>query len=543
MTKIFLHIVNMSISAGYVVLAVLLLRLLFKRAPKWITAPLWGIVALRLICPFSFESPVSLIPSNEIISTNIMMEERPEIDTGISIIDDTINPVISENFAPVLGDSVNPMQVWITVFTWVWLIGIVFLTVYIVVSYVKIKRRICTAVLFKDNIYQSENVVSPFVFGFIKPRIYLPFNVDENQMFYIVAHEQQHIHRKDYIWKVDAFVLLSVYWFNPLIWVSYILFSRDIEFACDEKVIKTLDSNARANYSEALLAFSVCRITIKACPIAFGEVSVKKRIKTILHYKKPAFWIIMSAATVCVIVAICFLTNPISKSDEQNTNYRYSLPLSCTRKLNGKTISLKQNIDYTDEGQQKIVSLLSKGESTEQLGECGYDYEFVTPNETIQYCSQCGHYLEVQGGEVYALQQDDMVKLNKNLGAHRIINVNNNVYEGWQGEFSEDKYLTTIQEYSKSYTPIKGNDVYEVYFTTNFDMSGAKVYYMSSVNETDPRYELTHYFDKVVPVIGTGMDVIVDIREERVETLSYLIKLTDTEGQKHWYYFRVDYGA
>jgi len=215
MTKIFLHIVNMSISAGYVVLVVLLLRLLFKRAPKWITAPLWGVVARRLIGPFSFESPVSLIPNDEIISTNIMMEERPEIDTGISIIDDTINPVISENFAPVLGDSVNPLQVWITVFTWVWIIGIVLLAGYIAVSYVKIKRRICTAILFKDNIYQSENVVSPFVFGFIKPRIYLPFNVDENQMFYIVAHEQQHIHRKDYIWKVVAFALLSVYWCNP----------------------------------------------------------------------------------------------------------------------------------------------------------------------------------------------------------------------------------------------------------------------------------------------------------------------------------------
>ena len=199
----------------------------------------------------------------------------------------------------------------------------------------------------------------------------------------------------------------------------------------------------------------------------------------------------MSAAVVCVIIAVCFLTNPINNGDEQNTNYRYSLPLSCTRKFNEKTvIHIQQIIDYTDEGQEKIVSLLSKAECVEfLLCEKGYDYEFITPNEMIRYCSQCGRYLEVQSGEVYALPQDDMAKLNKTLGAHKKINVNNNVYKGWQGEFSEDRLLTTIQEYSKSYTPIKGDDVYDAWFTTDFQISGAHIPRVSSASETDPSDE------------------------------------------------------
>ena len=317
MSEIFLKIVNMSISAGYIVLAVLLLRLLLKKAPKWIMVVLWGIVAVRLICPFSFESVLSLIPSKETVSPSIMTDSTPEINAGIPLVNSTLNPIIGESLAPAPGDSVNPLQIWVPVLTAVWVLGMAALLVYTAISYARVRRKIGTAVLLRNAIYQSENVGSPFVLGLIKPKIYLPFNMNEKEMEYVVAHEMAHIHRKDYLWKPLGFLLLTLHWFNPLMWLGYVLLCRDIELACDEKVIKALDHDGRADYSEALLTCSVNRRMIAACPIAFGEVGVKARIKSVLNYKKPAFWIILAAMIACVVVAVCFLTNPPSKQENE----------------------------------------------------------------------------------------------------------------------------------------------------------------------------------------------------------------------------------
>ncbi len=315
MSEIFLKIINMSISASYIVLAVLLLRLLLKKAPKWITVVLWSIVAIRLVCPFSIESALSLIPSFEVVSPDIMMDRTPEINTGIPIVNQIINPMISGSFSPDPGTSANPLQLWIPTFAVIWIIGMVALLIYTVISYVKMKHKIGTAVLLRDNIYQSENVVSPFVLGIIKPKIYLPFNMNEKDVEHVVAHEMAHIRRKDHLWKPLGFLLLTLHWFNPLMWLGYVVLCRDIELACDEKVIGKLDRDARADYSEALLTCSVNRRMIAACPLAFGEVGVKVRVKSVLNYKKPAFWIIIAAVVVCVAVAFCFLTNPPQKDD------------------------------------------------------------------------------------------------------------------------------------------------------------------------------------------------------------------------------------
>lgn len=312
MSEIFLKIINMSISASYIVLAVLLLRLLLRKAPKWITVLLWGIVAIRLVCPFSVESVLSLIPSAEVISPNIMTDKTPTINTGIQIINSALNPVISDSFTPNPVDSANPLQIWIPVLTTIWIVVMVALLIYTVISYARVRRKIGTAVLYKDNIYQSENVVSPFVIGIIKPKIYLPFNINEKDMEHVVAHEMAHIRRKDHLWKPRGFLLLTLHWFNPLMWFGYVLLCRDIELACDEKVIGELDRDARADYSEALLTCSVNRRLIAACPLAFGEVGVQQRIKSVLNYKKPAFWIIILAVIACAVTAVCFLTNPLT---------------------------------------------------------------------------------------------------------------------------------------------------------------------------------------------------------------------------------------
>jgi beta-lactamase regulating signal transducer with metallopeptidase domain len=310
MSEIFLKIVNMSISASYVVLAVLLLRILLKKAPRWITVALWGIVALRLICPFSLESVISLIPSAETVSPDIMLDRTPAINTGVQIVNDIVNPVIGTVFAPDPATSANPLQLWIPTFALFWMIGMLALVAYTVISYARLRRKIGTAVLLRDNIYQSERVVSPFVLGIIKPKIYLPFDMDEKDMTHVIAHEQAHIRRKDHLWKPIGFLILTVHWFNPLVWLGYVLLCRDIELACDEKVIRELDRDARADYSQALLSCSINRRMIAACPLAFGEVGVKDRVRSVLCYKKPAFWIIIVAVIACVAVAVCFLTDP-----------------------------------------------------------------------------------------------------------------------------------------------------------------------------------------------------------------------------------------
>ena len=314
MSEVFLKIVNMSISASWLVLAVLLLRLVLKKAPKWVSVLLWGLVAVRLICPFSFESVFSLIPSAETVSPEIMMDPTPEVHTGIASLNSMINPIVTEAFAPEGMASMNPLQLWIPLATMVWIVGIAAMLIYAAVSYILLQHKVRTAVPLRKGILQSENVDSPFVLGIIKPKIYLPFRMDEQTLEYVVAHEEAHIRRKDHWWKPFGFLLLAIHWFNPLMWIGYILLCRDIELACDEKVIRQMDNENRANYTEALVACSINRRSIAACPLAFGEVGVKERVKSVMNYKKPAFWIIVAAAISCIAVAICFLTNPISNT-------------------------------------------------------------------------------------------------------------------------------------------------------------------------------------------------------------------------------------
>lgn len=310
MNELFLKIINMSISASWLVLAVLILRFVLKKAPKWINVLLWGIVAIRLICPFSFESPLSLIPSAETIPLNIGMDTTPTINSGISAINNAVNPIISQSNTPMAGASVNPLQITIGIYEYIWIFGMIALALYTAISYWRLRRKVDTAVRYKDNIFQSENVSFPFVLGIIKPRIYLPFKMNGQYLEHVVAHEQAHICRKDHWWKPLGFLLLMIHWFNPLMWLAYVLLCRDIELACDEKVIKELGNEQRGDYTQALVACSINRRMIAACPLAFGEVSVKGRVKSVMNYNKPAFWVIIISVIVCVGVAVCFLTNP-----------------------------------------------------------------------------------------------------------------------------------------------------------------------------------------------------------------------------------------
>ena len=316
MAAVFLKLLNLSISASWLVLAVLVLRLISKRSPKWVNVLLWGIVALRLVLPFSIESAVSLIPSAETVSpAAVQFDPAPTITSGVSVIDNAVNPSLSEHFAAVPTASVNPLYVWTEIAGWVWLIGLGAMLLYALVSYLRLRRRVSVSLCVRENIYLCDAISSPFILGVVKPHIYLPSGLDEVQRQNVLAHEQAHLARRDHWWKPLGFVLLAVYWFNPVLWLAYTLLCRDIELACDERVIRTMDESAVKTYSTVLLACSMPRKAVITCPLAFGEVGVKERVKNALHYKKPAFWVVAASVAVCVVVAVCFLTNPPTDTD------------------------------------------------------------------------------------------------------------------------------------------------------------------------------------------------------------------------------------
>lgn len=299
---------------------------------------LWSIAAFRLVCPVTVESAVGLIPSfagtlqvGDALDAGIISNAGDISGDGNSGIDNGVNNVIIDSeldfdnnnsgYEAISNEKYIGADDVIKflangIFSVVWLAGIAVLFVYTAVGYIRIKNRTATAVLLRDNIFQSENVASPFVFGIIKPRIYLPFNMSEGDMENVIAHEEAHIKRKDYIVKPLGFLLLAVHWFNPVIWLGYEVFCKDIELACDEKVVKDYTAKQRADYSQTLLFCSVNRKMPAACPLTFGEVGVKTRVKSVLNYKKPGFWVSIAAIIVIVAAAVCFLTSPKTSANE-----------------------------------------------------------------------------------------------------------------------------------------------------------------------------------------------------------------------------------
>lgn len=318
MTDIFLGFLNRSLAAGILILAVVLVRLVFKKAPRWLLCALWALAAVRLVCPVSIESVLSLIPSAEPVQPEIIVSAQPAITSGIPAVDAIVNPPLAATFTPSPAQSANPLQIWTFLAACVWLAGIAALLLYAAVSALRLRLRVRTAVRLEGKVYQSEFVSSPFILGVIRPRIYLPFGLEAGAQAMVLAHERAHLRRGDQLWKPLGYLILAAYWFNPLCWLAYILFCRDIEAACDEKVVRELGEGCKAAYSRALLACSAPKKLITACPLAFGETGVKARIRSVLNYKKPAFWLVLAAVLVSAAVAVCFLTDPKREDPAQN---------------------------------------------------------------------------------------------------------------------------------------------------------------------------------------------------------------------------------
>lgn len=317
MVNTFIELCNRSIQAGYLILAIILLRLVWKRVPKLMYRFLWCLTGLRLALPFTWETALSLIPKKTVIEPEILYANTPAIDSGIKAVNEAVNPVMAESFAPAVGASVNPLQVVMIIGAWIWLIGLVALLLYGVISYIRLHYKVQDAVLLKDNIFQSEKVASPFVFGFLKPRIYLPYSLEEENLAYVIAHEKMHIKNKDHLLKPIAFILLSVYWFNPLVWLAYYLFCKDLELACDEWVIWNLETADKKAYAKALVMCSTQRKFGSISPLAFGENAVKERIKNVLRYKNPTVLVFVMVMLVVLVVVLCFMTNPRENNENE----------------------------------------------------------------------------------------------------------------------------------------------------------------------------------------------------------------------------------
>ncbi len=313
MDSIFLNLLSMSFTASFVIMAVLAIRLVLKKAPKIFSYAIWVVVLFRLLCPFSFESAIGLIPSSEPIPQSIVYEAEPQINTGFEIIDNSVNEILP-SATPTA--SVNPIQIWIFFGRIIWSVAIFAILLYSVIQYVLLKRKLIGAKPLKDNIYLADGINSPFVMGLINPRIYLPSSLQKSEFDFIIAHEKCHIKRLDHITRVLSFIALALHWFNPFAWVAYILSAKDMEMSCDEAVLKNMGSEIRAEYAISLLRLATGKKMIFATPLAFGEGDTKSRVKNVMKYKKPVVWVSVVTLLVAVCVAVGFGTN--RKSDEED---------------------------------------------------------------------------------------------------------------------------------------------------------------------------------------------------------------------------------
>ncbi|SHH86567.1 DUF5301 domain-containing protein [Clostridium magnum] len=334
--SLFNDVINMSITASYVIFFVLTARLFFKKVPKIFSYCLWVAVIFRLVCPFSFSSTFSLLhmidsDSSKItyIPSNIGIMTEHQVNTGMyessSAATTSLPTSISNAYS-----SINSIDIALLIFSWIWALGVILLILYSIIFYLILKHRLHTAIIIKENIFKSEYISSPFVLGFIRPKIYLPSALKESEQSYIIKHEQIHIKRFDYLIKPFAFLALCIHWFNPLVWLSFVLMSKDMEMSCDERVLKELGTDIKKDYSTSLLSLSANKKLIKASPIAFGENNTKIRIKNVLNYKRPVFWVILVSTIAVVCFSTALITNPASvvadTTDFSKNIYEYRTP-------------------------------------------------------------------------------------------------------------------------------------------------------------------------------------------------------------------------
>ena len=418
MDAVFLKLLNLSVQAGWIVLAVLAIRLILSRthAPKSVRCVLWGLVGARLLFPFSLESVISLMPAKEVLTARTARyDPAPTLHTGIPFLDDAVNPGFSQAFAPAApAVSVNPLQAYLYAAGWVWLAGLAVMVLYFLLSALSLRRRVAGAVETEKGVREADSVPSPFVFGFIRPVIYLPRGMDGASRRYVLAHERAHIQRRDYLIKPLGFLLLAVYWFNPLIWLAYILLCRDIELACDEKVLSQLGAGVKKPYSQALLEAVTFHRHVAACPVAFGEGRLKGRVKNVLRWKKPALWVTALTMLLCAGLAACFLTDPKTPAYAGSYVYTGQAPDPLLEPF-GITLWEDGTFSYMEGPASSYIGMGSWTEKdgvltlTDTAGSTNRVFLFRWSEEGLRFVKEGSDrfiYTDVQDGELFEVTDD-----------------------------------------------------------------------------------------------------------------------------------------
>lgn len=404
-------ILNMSLTASVAIVFVLLLRLLLKKAPKVISYALWGVVLIRLLCPVSIESGLSLFglfetptvdmtehsSAVEYIPSNIVHTEYPEVVLPVPGIGEAITEGLPQGEEQLRAD---PLEGPIFIATYVWWGGILIMAVYGIVTWLQLRRRLVTASPLRDNIYLADEIESPFVMGLIRPKIYLPSAMEEREQSYIILHEQHHIRRLDHIVKALAFAALCIHWFNPLVWVAFILSGKDMEMSCDEAVVRKLGTQIRADYTASLLSLATGKRIIAGMPLAFGEGNTKGRIKNLANWKKPAFWVVLLAVVACIALAVCLLTNPVGYRVDFTGNEIVSASCFDFRSGNDETLSNELNQAQIDELMSRLKDVKNTKKSNEYAG--------FTPGYQISAKLQDESYIRISG---YSFDSEDMVDI------------------------------------------------------------------------------------------------------------------------------------
>ena len=514
---VFSLVLTMSLSASWIAAAVLVLRLCLKRAPKWVNVLLWGIVAVRLMLPVSIESPLSLLPRTEAI---LPAAVTASAQTGTA-------PVVGGAAAAASGAAANSQPSWLSMLAWVWLAGIAALLLYTLISTQQLRRKVREAVRLQGNIYETEHIASPFVLGVLRPKIYLPYHMDSRDRQHVIAHEQAHLRRGDHVWKPLGFLLLTIHWFNPLLWLSYVLLCRDIELACDEKVIKNLSCGQRADYMQALVTCSVNRRRIAACPLAFGEIGVKERVKSVMNYKKPTFWIILLAVAACIVLAVCFLTNPVG--------FRYDAaadPIVSAKCFDARNHTDPFAVDLSaaqiDELSSRLAGLKNAKTSDTLAG--------WTPFYQISAQLQDGSYIRANG---YSSTDDTQVDIEWN-GVHYL--VTDREFQDYLSRICAGADIAAAEDVSAAETPAQPADTNEAApeQPTENDALGEKLAETEAeakaldhdpiLDDAISKAVLDHYADTVQPgQIHVESHVLLAQDDSSADTITvYLLVLQET---------------
>jgi beta-lactamase regulating signal transducer with metallopeptidase domain len=487
MNYIFLTVLNNALSVSWLIIAVILIRFVFKKTPKWIMCIMWGLVALRLIMPFAniqLESVFSLIPSAATVPVDIEYSQTPQIDTGIQTINSVVNPILENNFTPVQEASVNPLQIVISIFSIVWICGVVLMLAYLCTSFLVLKKKVagaeCTYFM-DEKIYECRSIVSPFILGVLCPKIYFPPNMEEEDKSCVLAHEKAHIKRGDHLWKPLGFLILSIYWFNPLCWAAYILLCRDIEYACDERATKDMDKEQRADYCQVLLDCSTqlksgvsgrTEKIVSSCPVAFGEVGVKGRIKSVIKYRKPALVIVLAALIVCLLAALCFMTNPAKKYFLKNVEPEEVIRISVFDGNNG------WGFNITDEDEIAFIvnniKSIPADRSELSLGYSGYSFrmtfadskgstitEFILNDGSIRKdpffyildCGDCFDYLKELEEKYTGIGGEE------NLQDADVENIDDKITDTTTSDAADEKVLSYLKEWADAFATRDGNKI------------------------------------------------------------------------------------